>query len=111
MTFQCRPQNWPETTDPHKFVYEDIAIATFLLVSGVALRARLRDCDYVHAVSVLCVCVCVCVCVCEAILRCQLLWQEERDTLRLLRKQSFVDLGCGNGLLVHLLSSEGVSTK
>ena len=63
MTFQCRPQNWPETTDPHKFVYEDIAIATFLLVSGVALRARLRDCDYVHAVSVLCVCVCVCVCV------------------------------------------------
>lgn len=23
-------------------------------------------------------------------------------------KQSFVDLGCGNGLLVHILSSEGV---
>ncbi|KAL5478097.1 hypothetical protein EMCRGX_G024977 [Ephydatia muelleri] len=60
-------QNWPETTDPHKFVYEDIAIATYLL----------------------------------------LLWQEERDTLRLKQKQSFVDLGCGNGLLVHLLSSEG----
>ena len=26
-------QNWPEGTDPHKFVYEDIAIATYLLVS------------------------------------------------------------------------------
>ena len=26
-------QNWPEATDPHKFVYEDIAIATYLLVS------------------------------------------------------------------------------
>lgn len=25
-------QNWPEATDPHKFVYEDIAIATYLLV-------------------------------------------------------------------------------
>ena len=25
---------WPERTDPHKFVYEDVAIATYLLVSG-----------------------------------------------------------------------------
>ena len=25
------------------------------------------------------------------------------------RRQSFVDLGCGNGLLVYLLASEGVS--
>ena len=25
-------QNWPESTDPQKFVYEDIAIATYLLV-------------------------------------------------------------------------------
>lgn len=25
-----------------------------------------------------------------------------------LRPQSFVDLGCGNGLLVHILSKEGV---
>jgi 16S rRNA G1207 methylase RsmC len=24
------------------------------------------------------------------------------------RRQSFVDLGCGNGLLVHILQSEGV---
>ena len=34
--FMGRPQNWPETTDPHKFVYEDIAIATYLLVSFCA---------------------------------------------------------------------------
>lgn len=58
---------WPENTDPMKFVYEDVAIATYLL----------------------------------------LLWEKERlekDTRDL---QSFVDLGCGNGLLVHILSSEG----
>lgn len=61
-------QIWPDNTDPLKFVYEDIAIATYLL----------------------------------------LLWEEER-----LQKgtpdvyQTFVDLGCGNGLLVHILSSEG----
>nr|XP_026494848.1 probable tRNA (uracil-O(2)-)-methyltransferase [Vanessa tameamea] len=52
---------WPECTDPTKFVYEDIAIATYLL----------------------------------------LLW--ETDT----KPQSFVDIGCGNGLLVYILSMEG----
>lgn len=26
-------QVWPEVTDPEKFVYEDVAIATYLLVS------------------------------------------------------------------------------
>ena len=26
-------QDWPESTDPQKFVYEDIAIAAYLLVS------------------------------------------------------------------------------
>jgi tRNASer (uridine44-2'-O)-methyltransferase len=61
-------QIWPENTDPLKFVYEDVAIATYLL----------------------------------------LLWEEERlqrgtpDVY-----QTFVDLGCGNGLLVHILNSEG----
>uniref|UniRef100_A0A8C3KUC4 tRNA (uracil-O(2)-)-methyltransferase n=1 Tax=Chrysolophus pictus TaxID=9089 RepID=A0A8C3KUC4_CHRPC len=58
---------WPEVTDPEKFVYEDVAIATYLLV----------------------------------------LWEEERKEKGLAKKQSFVDLGCGNGLLVHILSSEG----
>ncbi|XP_069600863.1 probable tRNA (uracil-O(2)-)-methyltransferase [Ranitomeya imitator] len=58
---------WPEVTDPEKFVYEDVAIATYLLV----------------------------------------LWEEERLQKGLNEKQSFVDLGCGNGLLVHILSNEG----
>ncbi|XP_035467529.1 probable tRNA (uracil-O(2)-)-methyltransferase isoform X3 [Scophthalmus maximus] len=58
---------WPEVTDPEKFVYEDVAIATYLLV----------------------------------------LWAEEREEKGLAARQSFVDLGCGNGLLVHILTSEG----
>uniref|UniRef100_A0A8C5GR54 tRNA (uracil-O(2)-)-methyltransferase n=1 Tax=Gouania willdenowi TaxID=441366 RepID=A0A8C5GR54_GOUWI len=58
---------WPEVTDPEKFVYEDVAIATYLLV----------------------------------------LWAEERVENNLTARQSFVDLGCGNGLLVHILTNEG----
>ncbi|XP_072659580.1 probable tRNA (uracil-O(2)-)-methyltransferase isoform X2 [Canis lupus baileyi] len=58
---------WPEVTDPEKFVYEDVALAAYLLV----------------------------------------LWEEEREERGLTAKQSFVDLGCGNGLLVHILSTEG----
>ncbi|XP_062239486.1 probable tRNA (uracil-O(2)-)-methyltransferase [Platichthys flesus] len=58
---------WPEVTDPEKFVYEDVAIATYLLV----------------------------------------LWAEEREEKGLADRQSFVDLGCGNGLLVHILTCEG----
>nr|CAD7454881.1 unnamed protein product [Timema tahoe] len=61
-------QIWPEVTDPHKFVYEDVAIATYLL----------------------------------------LVWKKEREHKGLSdRKQYFVDLGCGNGLLVHILTQEG----
>ncbi|KAF7994425.1 hypothetical protein HCN44_003897 [Aphidius gifuensis] len=60
-------EKWPECTDPAKFVYEDIAIATYLI----------------------------------------LLWDNERYNLMLGDKQSFVDLGCGNGLLVYILTSEG----
>ncbi|KAJ2858834.1 tRNA(Ser) Um(44) 2'-O-methyltransferase, partial [Coemansia asiatica] len=59
--------NWPEQTDPRKFVYEDIAIASWIIC----------------------------------------LW--EQDPEYWLRKPCFVDLGCGNGLLVHLLNSEGFS--
>lgn len=48
-------------------MYEDVAIATYLLI----------------------------------------LWRGERKRLGSDRLQSFVDLGCGNGLLVYILSSEG----
>lgn len=62
---------WPEQTDPKKFVYEDIAIATYLL----------------------------------------LLWEKERLEKGTEKLQSFLDLGCGNGLLVYILSSEGHQGK
>ncbi|ETN61211.1 putative tRNA (uracil-O(2)-)-methyltransferase [Anopheles darlingi] len=58
---------WPECTDPQKFVFEDIAIATYLIV----------------------------------------LWRQERRSNAECAMQSFVDLGCGNGLLVYILASEG----
>ncbi|XP_077291431.1 putative tRNA (uracil-O(2)-)-methyltransferase isoform X2 [Arctopsyche grandis] len=58
---------WPESTDPSKFVFEDVAIATYLL----------------------------------------LLWKDERLKSGNTNMQSFIDLGCGNGLLVYILSSEG----
>lgn len=60
-------QVWPESTDPQKFVYEDVAIASYLLV----------------------------------------LWKHERERKNLSSLQSFADLGCGNGLLVYILSAEG----
>lgn len=60
-------QIWPECTDPSKFVYEDVAISTYLL----------------------------------------LLWEDEERPLT--KKQTFVDLGCGNGLLVYILAMEGYS--
>lgn len=41
----------------------------------------------------------------------QVLWAEERAEKHLTDKQSFVDLGCGNGLLVHILCNEGVSQR
>ncbi|XP_022701309.1 probable tRNA (uracil-O(2)-)-methyltransferase isoform X2 [Varroa jacobsoni] len=54
---------WPEKTDPLKFVFEDLAIASYLIA----------------------------------------LWDPEDDG----RKTSFVDIGCGNGLLVYILILEG----
>jgi tRNASer (uridine44-2'-O)-methyltransferase len=56
-----------ETTDPLKFVFEDIAIASYLIV----------------------------------------LWNQENEKNGSKNKPSFVDLGCGNGLLVYLLTNEG----
>lgn len=53
---------WPECTDPLKFIYEDLAIAAYL-------------------VSV---------------------WKATNSS-----PEAFADLGCGNGLLVYILSEEG----
>ena len=54
--------DWPEVTDPQKFVFEDIAIAAYLLT----IFSRSHD-----------------------------------------RPVRFIDIGCGNGLLVYLLVKEG----
>lgn len=35
-------------------------------------------------------------------------WEQERSKHGTKELQSFIDLGCGNGLLVHILNSEGV---
>ncbi|EDW80989.1 uncharacterized protein Dwil_GK11817 [Drosophila willistoni] len=51
-----------ESTDPLKFIYEDLAIAAYLII----------------------------------------LWSETQTEPR-----AFADLGCGNGLLVHILNAEG----
>ena len=39
----------------------------------------------------------------------QCLWERERKERKLSRYQTFADLGCGNGLLVYILTQEGVS--
>ncbi|VDL57992.1 unnamed protein product [Hymenolepis diminuta] len=57
---------WCESTNPDKFIHEDLGIAAYLLC----------------------------------------LWRN--DTIR---KPRFVDIGCGNGLLVHILTSEGFKGK
>lgn len=36
-----------------------------------------------------------------------LLWKQERGNTGKTELQSFADLGCGNGLLVYILSEEG----
>jgi len=61
--------NWAESSDPEKFVHEDLGIAAYIL----------------------------------------LLWRQQRikESWEEGRKQTFVDLGCGNGLLVYLLTMEG----
>ncbi|KAF8985643.1 tRNA methyltransferase 44, partial [Entomortierella lignicola] len=66
-------QSWPEKTDPRKFVFEDIAIASWL----VALWELERTQD------------------------------QEPSEVQETKKQTFVDLGCGNGLLTHILNEEG----
>ena len=61
--------NWAESSDPEKFVHEDLGIAAYIL----------------------------------------LLWEQQRvgEGWGEGKRQTFVDLGCGDGLLVYLLTMEG----
>lgn len=73
-------KSWPERTDPTKFVFEDIAIAAWLVALWELERKSTAVID-VDATG------------------------SEPDEAT--RKQTFVDLGCGNGLLTHILNEEG----
>ncbi|KAL5524256.1 TRM44 [Sanghuangporus sanghuang] len=81
---------WHENTDPLKHVYEDIGIATFLMLlwkqgTGEASKS-VSDSENVN----------------DAGVGEKKPW---RDWPR--PRGGFLDFGCGNGLLVHILVSEG----
>ncbi|KAG0215504.1 tRNA methyltransferase 44 [Mortierella sp. GBA30] len=80
-------QSWPEKTDPRKFVFEDIAIAAWLVALWELERISTSD-DNKSGTS----------------------GDQQEDTAsekETMKKQTFVDLGCGNGLLTHILNEEG----
>jgi len=98
-------QSWPEKTDPRKFVFEDIAIASWLVSLWSLERAKSRKDQALFGSED------------------QSKEAEEQkgqevgeeqdessksvDITEEVRKQTFVDLGCGNGLLTHILNEEG----
>lgn len=70
-------EKWPEQTDPQKFVYEEVGIAAYLL----CLWELERESDPEK-------------------------WQPEGPSGQP-RRQTFVDVGCGNGFLTYILIMEG----
>lgn len=76
---------WKETTDPLKHVFEDIGIATFLMLFWKDTFAASADLADVQEVD-------------------DLRWASWSRP-----SGGFLDLGCGNGLLTHILSAEGYS--
>ena len=74
-------EKWPETTDPRKHVFEDVAIATWLILLW----------DWEERSSALSL--------------------EERSSAKNSsgKKRKFVDIGCGNGFLTFILLREGYS--
>ncbi|KAH9944086.1 DUF1613-domain-containing protein [Epithele typhae] len=79
-------QEWQEVTDPLKHVFEDIGIATFLMLlwkhSYVKSGPATNDTEDLNEAP----------------------W---RNWAR--PPAGFLDLGCGNGLLTHILTAEGYS--
>ncbi|KFH73640.1 hypothetical protein MVEG_00855 [Podila verticillata NRRL 6337] len=87
-------QDWPEKTDARKFVFEDIAIAAWLVVlweleREEEIKKRLKDVGD------------------EPLEKEKTEKEEGKDEAVTPRMQTFVDLGCGNGLLTHILNEEG----
>ncbi|KAG0025865.1 tRNA methyltransferase 44 [Podila clonocystis] len=87
-------QDWPEKTDARKFVFEDIAIAAWLVALWELEREEMikrggesKD-------------------VGDESQEKQDEKKDEEDVMKP-RMQTFVDLGCGNGLLTHILNEEG----
>lgn len=76
---------WRETTDPLKHVFEDIGIATFLMLFWKDTFATSADLADVKELD------------------------DSRWTSWPRPSGGFLDLGCGNGLLTHILSAEGYS--
>lgn len=76
---------WRETTDPLKHVFEDIGIATFLMLFWKDTFAASADPADVNELD------------------------DSRWTSWPRPSGGFLDLGCGNGLLTHILSAEGYS--
>ncbi|KAF9951120.1 tRNA methyltransferase 44 [Mortierella alpina] len=89
-------QSWPEKTDPRKFVFEDIAIAAWLVAlwelertdtaSAMATEAAKAAAEDRHG---------------------KVVSEGSEKGVMAMKKQTFVDLGCGNGLLTHILNEEG----
>ncbi|KAF9165308.1 tRNA methyltransferase 44 [Actinomortierella ambigua] len=99
-------EEWPERTDTSKFVFEDIAIAAWLVALWQLEREQEQQCSsssggddergspiaeegergVTHKRPKL---------------------DQETTTPTVPRKQTFMDLGCGNGLLCHILNEEG----
>ncbi|THH04663.1 hypothetical protein EW145_g5356 [Phellinidium pouzarii] len=83
--------NWHESTDPLKHVFEDIGIATFLI-----LLWKQENSVNLHSF------VPVSASIDEENQRESMPWQNWSRP-----PGGFLDFGCGNGLLVHILISEG----
>ncbi|KAG8216643.1 hypothetical protein J3R82DRAFT_6839 [Butyriboletus roseoflavus] len=74
---------WKESTDPLKHVFEDIGIATYLMLLWKHSYTRAEDLE-------------------SHVPECDAPWKHWSQP-----PGGFLDLGCGNGLLTHILVSEG----
>jgi tRNASer (uridine44-2'-O)-methyltransferase len=92
-------ENWVESTDPSKHVFEDLGIAAFCLElwrEMYEVPATAKDAQAVGGAEMD-----------DLASGVKDLEVEEQESKPLF--PGFVDIGCGNGLLTHILLSEGYS--